>query len=161
MQTAFPGRYTGRVNQATALFLIGMRVNTLRGALLAPRLVTAMTSMQHYLTTTPEAGYLWGANWFGRTTMLFSYWRNAEDVQRFASNAEAPHLEPWRRFVRDVGDSKEIGVWHELFTLTAGNYESVYVNMPAFGLGAAGTHQRVGDGLRTSRQRMAAAAERQ
>ena len=133
-----------------------MRVNTLRGALQAPWIGQAMGSMQRYLATTPDSGWLWGTNWFGRTTILLSYWRSAADVQRFASDADAPHLQPWRRFVREVGDSRHIGVWHELFTVRADDYESVYVNMPLFGVAGAGQHLPISPGLRTSRQRMLA-----
>lgn len=31
-----------------------------------------------------------------------------------------------------------MGIWHETYSVAAGQYESVYINMPAFGLGKAG-----------------------
>ena len=32
-----------------------------------------------------------------------------------------------------------VGIWHETYAIRAGAYENVYVNMPAFGMGQAGT----------------------
>jgi hypothetical protein len=32
-----------------------------------------------------------------------------------------------------------VGIWHETYTASPGTYENIYVNMPAFGLGKAGT----------------------
>ena len=32
-----------------------------------------------------------------------------------------------------------MGIWHETYLVRAGDYESVYVNMPPFGLGDATT----------------------
>ncbi len=155
-ETIYPGRFCGQFPEgAGAVFLIGARVNTLRGLRRSGPVFSAMPRMLKHLSVHPEAGLLGFANWFGRTTMLVSYWRSAEDVQRFASDPSAPHAEAWRRFVRRIGNSGDIGVWHELYSVTPGSYESVYLNMPEFGLGAAGRHVAVTDGLRTSKQRMA------
>ena len=150
------GRFSGQFPEgAGAVFLIGARVNTLRGLRKSGPVFTAMPRMLRYLSQNPEAGMLGFGNWFGRTTMLVSYWRSAEDVQRFASDPAAPHSEAWRRFVREIGNSGDVGVWHELFSIKPGSYETMYVNMPEFGLGAAGRHVPVTDGMRTSKQRMA------
>jgi hypothetical protein len=37
-----------------------------------------------------------------------------------------------------------VGLWHETYVASAGTYENVYVNMPAFGLGKAGVLEPVG-----------------
>lgn len=42
-------------------------------------------------------------SWFGRTTILVSYWQSPEHLQRFAADRDAPHLAPWRDFMRTVG----------------------------------------------------------
>lgn len=160
LPTPHPGRFTGRLPADTgALFLIGMRVNTLRGLRYAPWLVREMRVMQAELTAQADRyGYLGGQNWLARTTILVSYWRSAADVQRFASAPEATHLQPWRRFSRELTGSADVGVWHELYDLTANGYEGIYVNMPRFGLGLAGEHAPVVAGTATSRQRIATQA---
>lgn len=157
MRTVFPGRFTARApSEATALFLIGLRINTVRGLARSGPVFTAMPRMLSYLSQHPESGLLGFGSWLGRTTMLASYWRSAQDVQRFAADPDAPHAPAWRAFNARIGAGKDIGIWHELYTVTPGNFEGVYVNMPAFGMAAAGEHLPVHDGLRTSRQRMAA-----
>ncbi len=157
MNQVFPGRYTTAVpGEAAAVFLIGMRFNSLRGLSKAGPVLSAMPRMLRFLGQHPESGLLGFQNWFGRTTMLVSYWRSTDDVQRFASDPDAPHAPAWRAFNKKVGSSGDVGIWHELFTVRPGDFEGVYVNMPAFGMATAGTHLPVGDGMRTSRQRMAA-----
>ena len=157
MTEIFPGRFTAHApSDATAVFLIGLRINTLRGLTQAGPALTAMPRMLKYLMQHQESGLLSFGSWLGRTTMLVSYWRTAEDVQRFAADPDAPHAPAWREFNARIGAGRHLGIWHELYTVTPGNFEGVYVNMPAFGMAAAGDHLPVGNGMRTSRQRMAA-----
>jgi hypothetical protein len=159
MAEVFPGRFTACTDaKSTAVFLIGMRFNRLSRPRSWLPVVTAMPRMLQHLLAEPEYGLLGYQNWFGRTTIMVSYWRSAADVQRFASDPDAPHAAAWRDFTRRVGSSGRVGIWHELYTVHRGEYEAVYANMPRFGLGAALEHTPVGPGLRTSKQRMAAAA---
>lgn len=51
----------------------------------------------------------------------------------------AAHLPAWKAFNQSVGTDGTVGIWHETFAVNAGAHESVYVNMPAFGLGRAGS----------------------
>ena len=157
MSEVFPGRFTARApSDATAVFLIGLRINTVRGLARSGPVLSAMPRMLGYLAQHGESGLLGFGNWLGRTTMLVSYWRSVQDVQRFASDPEAPHAAAWREFNKKIGAGRDIGVWHELYNITPGNFEGLYLNMPAFGMAAAGEHLPVADGMRTSRQRMAA-----
>ena len=158
MNEVFPGRFTvGSPPEATAVFLIGLRINTFRGLVKARPILTAMPKMIRFLAKHPESGMLGSADWFGRTTILVSYWRSAADVQRFASDASAPHAAAWRDFNQRIGSGPDIGIWHELYTIRPGDFEAIYVNMPKFGLAGASGHIPVGDGTRTSKQRMARA----
>ncbi len=157
MSEVFPGRFTTRApEEASAVFLIGMRINTVRGVPKALPVLRAMPKMLSFLSQHPESGMLGFHNWVGRTTILLSYWRTAADVQRFASDPDAPHAPAWREFNAKIGASPHVGVWHELYTIRPGDSEGVYVNMPRFGMAAAREHIAVGHGMRTSKQRMAA-----
>lgn len=51
---------------------------------------------------------------------------------------EAEQLPAWRAFNKAVGTSGFVGIWHETYVAAPGTYESIYVNMPPFGLGRAG-----------------------
>jgi hypothetical protein len=159
MGELFPGRYTGKAPEdATALFMLGMRANTIGGLAKTVPVAAAMGRMLRHLAEHPEAGLLGFHNWFGRTTILVSYWRSAADVQRFASDPTAPHAPAWQKFNRQLNANSGVGIWHELYTVRPGDFEGIYSNMPVFGMAAAGEHLPIADGWRTSKQRMAAAA---
>src|SRR6478735_3729116 len=156
MSELFPGRYTGKAPaDATALFMLGMRANTVGGLARTLPVGAAMGRMLRHLAEHPDAGLLSYQNWFGRTTILVSYWRSAADVQRFASDPTAPHAAAWQKFNRQLKANAGVGIWHELYTVRPGDFEGIYSNMPVFGMAAAGEHLPIGDGWRTSKQRMA------
>jgi hypothetical protein len=128
-----------RVTDATegplVVFLIGMRVNRwwkvrqwLRTALAMPRMLRELG--QH-----PELGMLGGEAWFGRTTLMVSYWKSVDHLFGYAKLRNAEHLPAWRAFNKHIGTNGDVGIWHETYIVQAGAHESVYVNMPAFGLG--------------------------
>lgn len=158
MTQVFPGRYTADVDHEVTVFLIGMRINRLHRADRWLPIMRDMVRMQRHLAEHPEAGLLGLHQWVGRTTLMLSYWESAEALQRFASDRDAPHLEPWRRFTKRAGASDIVGVWHETYVTGPGRHEVVYVNMPAFGLAAATGHTPVGAGRSTAKQRLARTA---
>jgi hypothetical protein len=41
------------------------------------------------------------------------------------------------KFNKSVGSNGDVGIWHETYLVKAGQYEAVYNNMPALGLGKA------------------------
>ena len=87
------------------------------------------------MTEHPEKGLL-GYETYG-LTMNVQYWRSFEDLERFANDPEDPHVPAWRNYWRRVGRDPRSGIWHETFLVRAGEYEAVYGNMPAHGLGRA------------------------
>ena len=76
---------------------------------------------------------------------MVSYWKSLDHLLAYAKKADAAHLPAWRAFNKHVGTNGDVGVWHETYRAHPGEYESVYVNMPAFGLGkAAGLREAAG-----------------
>ena len=148
------GRFTVSADQEVTIFLIGMRLNKPFRIDKWWPVITAMPRMLTHLSKDENAGLLGFANWFGRTTMLVSYWRSPEHLQRFAAATEAPHLDAWRNFNKRVGNDGSVGIWHETYVVPASAREVVYVNMPAFGLGRALGVQPVGAGAQTAKQRL-------
>ena len=149
------GRFTAQVDDAGAVvFLIGMRFNAVRRLDQWWRTVTAMPKMLRHLDSRPDAGLLGYHQWLGLTTILLSYWRSAEHLQRFASDPDAPHAPACRAYQRRLRKAS-VGVWHETYVLHPGQYETVYVDMPPFGLAAATRSVAVGAGTRTAKQRLA------
>jgi hypothetical protein len=76
--------------------------------------------------------------WFGRTTLVLQYWQSFEALTNYARQADLAHLPAWGRFRQTVGDSGDVGIWHETYLISEGEYENIYHNMPPFGLGRVG-----------------------
>jgi hypothetical protein len=136
------------------VFMIGMRINNL---LLAHKwwpVAMAMPRMIRELSGKPELGFMHAEAWFGRTTIMIQYWRSLEQLLAYARNKEADHLPAWRAFNKSVGTNGSVGIWHETYVASPGTYENVYVNMPPFGLGKAGTVYAATGGKQSAASRM-------
>lgn len=134
----FAGRATADLPDGTVIFLIGMRINrpVLVHRWLPPFM--AMPRMIRELAAQPERGFLGARTWLsGRNVMVQQYWRSMDDLMAYARDREAAHLPAWRAFNRHIGSDGTVGIWHEAYTVRAGESHVVYRNMPAFGLGAA------------------------
>jgi Domain of unknown function (DUF4188) len=117
------------------VFLIGMRVNRWWRVMQWIRVALAMPPMVQELEANPELGFLGAETWFGRTTLMLSYWRSMVDLMAYAKNRDAKHMPAWRAFNKQVGTNGDVGIWHETYRVHPGDYENVYVNMMPFGLG--------------------------
>jgi hypothetical protein len=150
------GRWTAELDdEGVVLFMVGMRVNK---AWRLDRWIWvpfAMRRMVRHLLRHPEAGMISARNWFGRTTVQIAYWRDVDALIAFASEKSAPHAAAWRKFNRVVGASGAVGIWHETYLVGPGRAESVYVNMPAFGLAEATRIAQVDKATNSSRRRLA------
>ncbi|RAN74055.1 transcriptional regulator [Bacillus sp. SRB_336] len=154
-QQVLSGRYTASpATDTVTVFLIGMRAN--RWWKLGPTYQTAaaMPRMLKHLMNHPESGLLGFHSWFGRTTLLLSYWQSPEHLQRFAAEHDAPHLAAWHRFMRESAGTGDVGIWHETYQVRVKDQEAVYSDMPPFGLAAATSRTPIGRGTSTARQRL-------
>lgn len=157
-QEIFPGRFTADIGrESVTVFLIGMRANRWWKARRITRVASSMTVMMRHLATHPDSGLLGSEQWFGRTTILLSYWESPEHLRRFAADKDSPHLGPWRTFMKQVAGSGDVGVWHETYQVPASGIEVVYNGMPLFGLAKATSHVPVRPGRNTAKQRMGSA----
>ena len=139
------------------VFLIGMRINKLWKFWQWSRVARAMPRMLIELAKQPQLGLLHARSHFGlRNIMVVQYWRSFEHLEAYAKNANAAHLPAWREFNQAIGSNGDVGIWHETFLIAPGRYESVYNNMPRYGLGAAGQIVDAVKGRREARQRLAA-----
>lgn len=85
---------------------------------------------------------------------MVQYWKSFEDLERFARAESEPHIGAWRRFNKAIGSDGSVGVWHETYLVQAKQSESVYVNMPKFGLSEATKHVPAVRNLETARMRL-------
>ncbi|MDY0409706.1 DUF4188 domain-containing protein [Virgibacillus soli] len=136
----FTGRYTTENKDDVVVFLIGMRINKRWAIHKWLPVFHAMPGMIRELyTRKEELGFLSLENYFGlRTTIMIQYWRSLDDL--LAYSKEGTHLTAWKNFNKKVGDNDTVGIYHETYVIKKGHYESVYGNMPLYGLAKAMKH---------------------
>lgn len=130
-------RMCAQVDGEAVLFLIGMRFNKLWKIHKWLPVLIAMPKMILELEKNPDLGLLHYHQWFGRTIIMVQYWRSVERLNAYAKSRNSAHLPAWAAFNRAIGKSGDVGVWHETYRIKEGSFETVYVNMPPFGLGKA------------------------
>ncbi|MCM3633326.1 DUF4188 domain-containing protein [Paenibacillus camelliae] len=132
------GRYTVNNDQDIVVFLIGMRINKWWALHKWLPVFLAMPGMvQELYTHKAKLGFMSMESYFGlRTTIMVQYWNSTEELLAYSKANK--HMEAWKKFNQRVGSSSQaVAVYHETYQLKAGSYESIYVNMPPYGLGKA------------------------
>ena len=152
-------RMTAAVDGDIVLFLIGMRLNQPWAVHKWLPVARAMPRMLRELYQIPGLGFVSHEMWFSRTLILVQYWRSLDQLMAYASAREAEHLPAWQAFNRAVGTDGSVGIWHETYLSKAGAFESVYANMPPFGLGKVGPLVEAKGSYRSASQRLAAGVE--
>jgi hypothetical protein len=153
-----PGHSVADVGEdEIVVFLIGARVHRwhkARGWLPA---FTAMPRMLVQLAKDPDLGLLHARSyWSGRDVIVVQYWRSVEHLGRFAKDPSLAHAPAWAAFNRRAAGSGDIGIWHETYRVPADQVETLYGNMPAFGLGKAlGAAERAGSRRNRTHERLA------
>lgn len=157
MGKIFQGRFTADPDGPFVVFIIGMRINNLLAFSKWVPTAKAMAPMLRSLAKDPESGFLGGQPflYWGGIGMI-QYWRSTEDLERFAHSPQEPHVKAWQRFTKASGKDGSVGLWHETYKVAAGAYETIYANMPRFGLSAATGHVPVGQRGDTARERLKA-----
>ena len=138
MSTVINGRQTAALDDDVVVFIIGMRINRLRRLRSWLPAFRAMPRMLRELGEDPDLGLLGVQSfWMGRVIMGVQYWRSFEHLQRFARSTDHEHLPAWREFNKLVRDNGDVGIFHETYRVGPGTAESLYANLPPFGLGLA------------------------
>ncbi|KGR76145.1 DUF4188 domain-containing protein [Ureibacillus sinduriensis] len=150
----FSGRYTIDNSEDIVVFIIGMRINKRLAVHKWLPVFNAMPGMiKELYTNKEELGFLSLESYFGlRTTTMIQYWRSTDDLLSYAKNER--HLAAWKKFNQIASNTDAVGFYHETYQISKGQYESIYVNMPQYGLGKALDHTPVAPGLNSARQRL-------
>ncbi len=120
------------------VFLIGMRINRPWKFWKFLPVLRAMGKMLAELGAQPELGLLSARAQFGlRNLWVLQYWKSAAHLHAYAHARDRMHLPAWQEFNRAIGTSGDVGIWHETYVVPPGRRETIYVNMPRFGLGLA------------------------
>ena len=161
MPAIYPGRYSTRMEGAFVVFLLGLRIN--RPLAINKWFPTARSTspMLRELYAYPALGFLGGfSSFYWPGVMVTQYWRSFDQLVDYAQSRNANHLPAWKDFNQRVGNDGTVGIWHETYQVDPGHHESIYVNMPRFGLAVAGTHEPAVGHLRDAKTRMNAGTSR-
>ncbi|MEU6555404.1 DUF4188 domain-containing protein [Streptomyces sp. NPDC046915] len=136
------GRTTAAAEGDVVVLLIGMRVNRFWAVHQWVPVMRAMLRMLRELERAPERGLLGRVLLTAspRTYYVVQYWESKERLYAYASAPDAFHHQVWALINRKERDGKvrgHVGIWHETYVVPEGSYESIYGDMPAFGLAAA------------------------
>ena len=126
---------TVQVDGDFVVFLIGMRINRWWKIHKWLPVATAMPKMLKELSARPESGFLGAEFSLG---VIVQYWKSFEHLEAYAKDRNALHYPAWKAFNKNVRSNGDVGIWHETYKVHANEYESVYNNMPPYGLGKVG-----------------------
>lgn len=154
------GRYTTTEDQGVTVFVIGMRINKWRAIHKWLPVLLAMPPMIKELSINKEIGCLGVQSYLQLpTTMMIQYWNSKEELFAYARGPK--HLKAWRTFNKRTKGNSAVGIYHETYIVPKGSYESIYVNMPPFGLGKALGTEPVTKATGTAKERIDRTAGKQ
>ena len=138
MAEVIPERMCAQIEGDFVVFIIGMRVNKLWKVHKWLPTAIAMPKMIKELLANPDAGLL-GVQGAGLFTLV-QYWRSFDALEAYARKRDAAHWPAWVDFNKRMANSRgDVGIWHETYRVSAGQYEAIYSGMPPRGLGKVGT----------------------
>jgi len=161
VSTITPGRMTARHSGPVTVFLIGVRLNRLHRIDKWLPVVRAMPPMIAELAARPESGFLGAETMLRgpRTLVMVQYWRDFESLESYARDRQQRHWPAWTAFNKAIGNGGAVGIFHETYVVTAHQHETIYVNMPAFGLGKVSGMWPATGSRDAARSRMSGEAE--
>ncbi|WP_096435179.1 DUF4188 domain-containing protein [Alteribacter populi] len=149
----YTGRYHAKTDEDFIVFVIGMRINKWRSVTKWWPVLNAMPPMIKELYSNKDHGFLSLETTVNfRTIKMVQYWRTLEDLLAYAHGAK--HLHAWKSFNTKVGNNEAVGIFHETYAMTPEKYESLYANMPVYGLAKAIGIQPVTSNTNSAEDRM-------
>ncbi|WP_267715333.1 DUF4188 domain-containing protein [Streptomyces sp. CoH17] len=135
-------RTTAAAEGDVTVLLIGMRINHFWAVHHWLPVFLAMPRMLRELAKDPERGLLNHVLLTAspRTYYVVQYWESKEKLYAYAHSPDTFHRRAWAAVngrERKGAVRGHVGLWHEAYVVPEGSYESIYADMPAFGLAAA------------------------
>lgn len=75
-------------------------------------------------------------------------------ASRYTHDRSRKHAPAMAKLMSQFPNKPDLGFWHETYTVKPGQHESIYVNCPPIGLGAAAGRVPAEGHLKSSRGRM-------
>ncbi|KRV50809.1 hypothetical protein AQ490_13680 [Wenjunlia vitaminophila] len=137
-----PGRTTAALEGDAVVLLIGMRINHFWAVHQWTVVFFSMLRMLRELAKDGSRGLLGRSlvTASPRTYYVVQYWESKEKLYAYARDPGTFHHRMWGFLNRQerAGKARQhVGLWHETFIAPVGSYESIYFDMPPFGLAAA------------------------
>jgi hypothetical protein len=130
---------TAEMDEPFVVFLIGMRINSVWKLHRWLPVAVAMPRMLRELDADDDSGLLhYETTVNTRMVVMVQYWDSFEHLREYARDAESEHLPAWVEYAQGAGETGDVGIFHETYRVDPDDCETVYNNMPAFGLGGAG-----------------------
>jgi hypothetical protein len=97
----------------------------------------AMKPMLAELAAQPQSGFLGSEFMLSglRTIVSLQYWCSFDHLESYATDRSQSHMPAWKEFYRKANRGEAVGIFHETYCVDPTKYETVYGNMPVFGLG--------------------------
>ncbi|MFJ8624612.1 DUF4188 domain-containing protein [Kitasatospora sp. NPDC093550] len=140
------GYTTAAATGDTVVLLIGMRINRFWAVHHWGPVMFAMFRMLWELRRGSERGRERGLlarvllTASPRTYYVVQYWESKEKLYGYATAPDGFHHTVWGIANRKLREGKargHVGLWHETYIAPEGGYESIYFDMPPFGLARA------------------------
>jgi hypothetical protein len=131
---------TAELDDGFVVFRLGMRINSLWKVHRWVPILRAAGRMVDEVETDPDSGFLAVERRLGaRTLETIQYWRSFDHLREYALDPDASHAPSMQSTLERMEECDDVGIWHELYVVDDGSYETVYYNTPPTGLGKAGT----------------------
>ncbi len=131
-------RMTVKIEGDFVVFIIGMRINHFWKFHKWIPVASVMPKMIKELSNKLESGFLGFQMFGGFPPVMVQYWRSFEHLEAYAKDRNSLHYPAWKAFNLKIKSNGDVGIWHETYKVSAGNYECIYNNMPKYGLGKIG-----------------------
>ena len=130
-------RLTVEIEGEFVIFLIGMRINKWWKVHKWLPTFLAMPKTIKELEADPSSGFLGHNGLTGKA--IVQCWKSFDHLEAYARNQDKTHWPAWTNFNRRMKDSVgDVGIWHETYVISPGQFEAIYNGMPPFGLGKVG-----------------------
>ena len=149
----FSGRFTAENHEGIVVFVIGMRINKWRAVHKWLPVMAAMPPMIKELSIHKELGCLSSESFFKLPlTFMIQYWRSEDELHAYSKGQK--HLPAWKKFNQKAMNNDAVGIYHETYLISPDQSESIYVNMPSFGLAKALGKKKITSSTSSARQRL-------
>ena len=146
------GRYTANYPDDFVVLFIGFRINHLWRVNEWVPIIRAAFTMTKEARALPDEPLLHSFTTIlgsdPRTMFFIQYWRSFDALMSWPNRADLKHKPAQRAFYKRTAYNGHVGVWHETYKVEAGQFETIYANMPRMGLAAAGTYRELRESSR-------------